>query len=344
MARSYSCATINRSRAPGKRNFLVTSAPLLYVQPMSFLAQMRTNRLSEKPWRAEAIGRLIASVIICIFIGATVMSVIQYFDTSQKSSGLFLRFNYSAIAAYISAIVLLIKPWHPEKFLLKLIALLCCIYGGLLCNWLAHRLVEDKGDLQNPVLTMLASAIFFQGAAILLTHFFLRSHQTNWREGFGLANDPFKCVLLGTGIGLIALVPTLELQAICIRLFESLTLHPQQQEAVTILSHIDSLPQRALLGVSTIFVAPIGEEILFRGILYPAIKRFNPQLALWATSILFGLIHTNLASFVPLTLLAVLLVYVYEYTGNLLAPIAVHCVFNAANFIALYLVRDTLPV
>jgi membrane protease YdiL (CAAX protease family) len=44
----------------------------------------------------------------------------------------------------------------------------------------------------------------------------------------------------------------------------------------------------------------------------------------------------NLAVFVPLTFLAVILVWVYESTGNLLAPIAVHCVFNAANFVALY--------
>ncbi len=92
------------------------------------------------------------------------------------------------------------------------------------------------------------------------------------------------------------------------------------------------------MGIATILIAPLGEEIIFRGILYPAIKRTGrPQLALWSTALLFGAIHANLASFVPLTLLAVVLVGLYEYTGNLLACFAVHGLFNAVNFVALYL-------
>jgi membrane protease YdiL (CAAX protease family) len=51
---------------------------------------------------------------------------------------------------------------------------------------------------------------------------------------------------------------------------------------------------------------------------------------------LFGVIHFNLSSLVPLTVLALILIWLYEYTGNLLAPIAAHCVFNGANFVALF--------
>ena len=58
----------------------------------------------------------------------------------------------------------------------------------------------------------------------------------------------------------------------------------------------------------------------------------HPRLALVLSSILFGLIHVNLMTFVPLTLFAVVLALLYERTGTLLAPMAAHAFFNAINF------------
>ena len=68
---------------------------------------------------------------------------------------------------------------------------------------------------------------------------------------------------------------------------------------------------------------------MFRGILYPVIKQLgHPQLALWGTSLLFATVHMNLASFLPLMVLALVLTALYERTNNLLAPIAAHVLFN----------------
>ena len=81
--------------------------------------------------------------------------------------------------------------------------------------------------------------------------------------------------------------------------------------------------------------------IFFRGILYPAIKQSGwPQLALWGTSLFFALTHANVATFLPLTFFAMLLVFLYERTGNLLAPILTHSLFNAANYCALVFQRE----
>ncbi len=77
--------------------------------------------------------------------------------------------------------------------------------------------------------------------------------------------------------------------------------------------------------------------MLFRGIIYPAIKQSGfPRAALWGTSLLFALIHLNLANFVPLVVLALMLTWLYERTDNLLASIAAHGTFNAANVIYLF--------
>jgi len=81
---------------------------------------------------------------------------------------------------------------------------------------------------------------------------------------------------------------------------------------------------------------------LFRGVLYPAIKRAGyPKLAWWATSIVFAAIHLNLTIFLPLLLLSLLLVWLYEQTDNLLAPLTAHALFNAANLALFFMSTDS---
>lgn len=306
---------------------------------MSFTSMTRTGGLPEKPWKAGAVVRFVASIVLCVMAGATVALVFSYFEKEQKSSLLvFLPLAIAAFAAFVGAVYLLMRPWPLENYMSRLLGLTICIYGGFLFMWLAGRQVTGKPELHNPIVSMLLAVLMFQGAAIALTHFFLREHQTNWIEGFGLLNRPGQSIAIGTGAGLLVLPAAWWLQNLSARLFEKLALDPQEQLAVEILRHVEGWPARIALGIATILIAPLGEEILFRGILYPAIKRTgHQQLALWSTAILFGAIHANLASFVPLTLLAVVLVWLYEYTGNLLTCFVVHCIFNAVNFIALYL-------
>ena len=91
----------------------------------------------------------------------------------------------------------------------------------------------------------------------------------------------------------------------------------------------------------TVVLAPLGEELLFRGVLYPAMKRAGfPRLAWWGTSLLFATIHFNRPIFIPLLLLSLLLVWLYEYTDNFLAPLTTHALFNAANLVLFFVNSD----
>jgi len=110
-------------------------------------------------------------------------------------------------------------------------------------------------------------------------------------------------------------------------------LHPEEQQAVHALRTTASWANRLALAGAAILLAPVAEEMLFRGILYPAVKQAGfPHVALWGTSLLFAAVHTNLLTFVPLMVLALVLTALYERTNNLLAPITAHAMFNALNF------------
>jgi membrane protease YdiL (CAAX protease family) len=99
----------------------------------------------------------------------------------------------------------------------------------------------------------------------------------------------------------------------------------------------------ALIVLFAIVVAPVCEELFFRGFAYPALKqRWGIWVALTTVSAAFAVIHLHLSSLGPLFALAIGLGLSYELTGSLLAPITMHALFNAANVAVLLYVRAHL--
>ena len=74
----------------------------------------------------------------------------------------------------------------------------------------------------------------------------------------------------------------------------------------------------AVLISSAVVVAPLVEEVIFRGYLYPVFKRFSDRfLAAIVTSMMFALVHGNVPGTLPLFALALMLTIAYELTGCL---------------------------
>lgn len=104
------------------------------------------------------------------------------------------------------------------------------------------------------------------------------------------------------------------------------------QEAVQLLQESQDVLVIGLMAVAAVLVAPVAEEVVFRGYLYPASKRFcGPVGAVLFSSLIFAAAHGNVVALVPLFVLAVLLCAVFEFTGSLWACIAVHFLFNGAT-------------
>jgi membrane protease YdiL (CAAX protease family) len=112
------------------------------------------------------------------------------------------------------------------------------------------------------------------------------------------------------------------------------------QDTVQLLRKSEDPLVLGLMSVTAVFAAPLCEEIVFRGYFYPVLKRFaGAWPAAVSASLVFGAAHGNLTALLPLFLFGGLLVWVYERTGSLWAPVAVHCCFNSATVIAQMAVR-----
>lgn len=93
----------------------------------------------------------------------------------------------------------------------------------------------------------------------------------------------------------------------------------------------------ALVGAAVLVgvVAPIAEEMFFRGFLFGALRRHGLPVAAGVGGLVFGLAHvasSPIGFIVPLTALGVILCLLYERTGSLYPSIALHCVNNSIAF------------
>lgn len=95
-----------------------------------------------------------------------------------------------------------------------------------------------------------------------------------------------------------------------------------------------------LIAVLGIVLAPIVEEVIFRGALYRFLKSRNSIfVAQLVSAILFALLHDNLNSFLPLVFIGFILARIYESTGSIYKAIYFHAFFNASSFIFLGLLK-----
>jgi membrane protease YdiL (CAAX protease family) len=93
---------------------------------------------------------------------------------------------------------------------------------------------------------------------------------------------------------------------------------------------------RVLMAITLCVGAPLMEELIFRGVIFSvALRYFHPVYAIVASSLLFGVIHNNLLSLIPLTVLGVFLAESYRRTRTLEVPVLVHSAFNAVSFLLL---------
>jgi membrane protease YdiL (CAAX protease family) len=98
-----------------------------------------------------------------------------------------------------------------------------------------------------------------------------------------------------------------------------------------------------LLLVAVVVMGPLAEEILFRGLLFGALrKRFSAYWTVIITAALFAFVHLQLAFFLPLFAFGLLLGWLRQRSGNLALPCLLHCINNCgALLIVLFSKRGT---
>ncbi len=84
-----------------------------------------------------------------------------------------------------------------------------------------------------------------------------------------------------------------------------------------------------LLFIVTVVLAPVFEELFFRGLFYPALRRrVGVTAAIVLNGVIFGILHFQPLYMLSLILVGVVLAYLYEKTDSLAAPMITHALYN----------------
>ncbi len=106
----------------------------------------------------------------------------------------------------------------------------------------------------------------------------------------------------------------------------------KEQEVVDSMKNSSSLVMKVGMIVSACVIAPLVEELVFRGYIYGVLKQFtNPLFAIVSAGALFAAVHLNLPALMPLWVFAIILTLAYELSGSLWVPIGIHAGFNTVS-------------
>ena len=254
------------------------------------------------------------------------------------------------------------KPWRLEAVVL----LLAGICAGLILCTLLSGLLQHAGVAgfrsEDSLGVIMLGTLGMHGAALVLGAFFLWYHRVTWRELLGVMRPNFGRLVVPIVVTAGLILPTaFALQWISFELLMKVGYVPKDQEAVDLLMNAHSRWILAYLIFFATILAPVAEEFIFRGVLYPFVKQLKlpdvlpaenpgfiatvfcwinkvgfPRIALIGVSLLFALIHVDAAIILPLFVFALAQTWLYERTDSLIAPMITHSTFNLANLLLMF--------
>ncbi len=247
------------------------------------------------------------------------------------------------------------KPWQPWPVIIMACWIWLGICAGAMILHIAnpHTRTEAEQSVGEPtgatgvqpeeaakdpawqMFSLGVGVLCLHGVALAAIAGLVREHRTTWSRAFGFDEPDKKEALRLAALTAAAAMPAgMLITILCGLALQSAGMEPETQKTVQLVQSENAPGNLLALGVVAILIAPVVEELLFRGVFYPTLKQQgHPVLAVVGVSLLFALSHANAMTFLPLALLSAALIWLYEKTNNLLAPIVAHALFNAANFI-----------
>lgn len=178
----------------------------------------------------------------------------------------------------------------------------------------------EAGLVYNIVFFSMVTAVVLtlmqlRGGVVDLLGLVKRSVGRVWIYGLGAV-----LVMLLLGFGLFELGYEPWLQSHGFEVIQPAVKALQQETRWSVLS---------LLTLSSVVVAPVCEEIVFRGFLYGVMKKYaGGVVAAVVSSLVFAAAHGSVAVVLPLFVFGLLLVIAYERTGSIWSSVLAHACFN----------------
>lgn len=245
----------------------------------------------------------------------------------------------------------LVHPFLAFQFVLVITNILAVIPGLMAAPFLPGGLAALTDQASAGWKTFLAIAVivslFIQNGLFAgVVAYFLRRYGHTWKDiGLGRLTKNHLLIGLGLGLAMFAVAGVAE-HFLGSFLKSALPQHilkalKEMSESVNAGAQFLQLPgpvAKFLFVIGGAVMAPIGEEIFFRGFLYNALKiRHTRALAMVVSGLAFALVHASPVAIIIIFPMGMLLAYIYERTQSLWVTILMHAVNNGLSFLLLAL-------
>jgi len=216
-------------------------------------------------------------------------------------------------------------------------------FGGVsMAQVLAQKLtpgLQGWQEIFRDHIVMSIGALVIMAVMMFLAHV----HFPRGLKGFGLnirtiVKDFFMAIvnLLATWPIMMA---TITMTLFFAKLISGQDYEMQRHQQLEMITEYPELPLRIMIVFVAVIIAPLLEEMLFRGFVQTTIRSyFNIRNSAWpaiaASSVFFAIMHEDHGHWPALFVLGVCLGYSYEKSGSLLRPIFIHLFFNASSIAA----------
>ena len=220
-------------------------------------------------------------------------------------------------------------------------AIVAILLSGLFLSNIALSFSSAHEVTSPRMRDLMAGALLTLGILVFLIAF-LRLRGFDLSALGGLAKLGFGRVLSIGTILLFAAYPLIYIADALTRrvLGEGLS----KQEIIQLFNASQTLPQRMMIIVMAVALAPMAEEFMFRFFLYGVLKRyFGRPAGLIVNAALFAAVHTHLPSFGPLFVLGSCFTIAYEWSGSILVSMTMHALFNALTLTLLAFPQTLSP-
>lgn len=192
--------------------------------------------------------------------------------------------------------------------------------------------------------TILAAVVYILTLAIVVGVPWLVRKSTTSKEEIGLTRLPsWIDILLAPAGFVVYFIASGILTYTVTQLMPGFNSTQVQQ---TGFEHIVQQYEYLLAFVTLVVLAPVAEEILFRGYLYGKLKKYVPTwVAILATSALFGAVHGQWNVGLDVFALSIVLCSLREVTGGIWAGMLLHMLKNGIAFYLLFIntsILDTI--
>jgi len=234
---------------------------------------------------------------------------------------------YSRLRPHV--IILGLPVW---VFLSFMLAQSLVLAGLFIAAQLGYSL---EGASESVVSTSLGAVIYSLSVALVIGIPWLIKKRKTTKEELGLQRMPSGLDLLWAPAGYIAyVILAMIVVALSMQLLPFIDF---QQTQETGFSNMVFRYEYVLAFISLVVVAPIAEEVLFRGYLLGKLrKRTSLWLSILITSLLFAAVHFAWNVGIDVFVLSIVLCVLRVVTGSLWAPIVLHMIKNGVAYYYLF--------